>query len=266
MLMNMIINDPKLWLNVLPRKTGAGHKYDYGHAFIYGAPAMTGATRLAAAACARIGAGLVTVLCAQATYDVYRSTLPAHIITRADLEFKHDKLSTRLYGCGGLPCAVDYDRDIPTVLDAAALDNMPDTLTPNYILTPHEGEFARTFPDIQGDRADKAAQAAQHINAVIVLKGLETIIAAPDGQGVINQNAAPVLATAGTGDVLAGMITGLTAQGMPPFDAACAAVWMHGEAGKAIGHGMVASDIELVLPKILTMLANKQQGEPLGFL
>jgi hydroxyethylthiazole kinase-like uncharacterized protein yjeF len=260
----MTFNNPDLWINTLPVRNN-GHKYDYGHAFIYGAPEMTGASRLAASACARMGAGLVSVLCANEAYNIYRTTLPSHIIVQNDLKYKHDKLSARLYGSGGLPCKPDFEQDIPTVLDAEALKYLPDRLSSNYILTPHDGEFAKTFPDIKGDKQKKALVAASQTNAIIVLKGAETIIAHPDRRVVTNHHSSPMLASGGTGDVLAGMITGLLAQGMDPFHAACAAVWIHGEAGLTIGHGLVASDIEAILPKILTMLINSSEGENLGY-
>tara|TARA_B100001750_G_scaffold221236_1_gene209543 strand:- start:56 stop:850 length:795 start_codon:yes stop_codon:yes gene_type:complete len=264
--MDIKSNSPDLWNEALPVKKDSGHKYDAGHAFIYAAPEMTGATRLAATACARMGVGLVTVLCKDDTYDIFRGSLPAHIIARNDLSYYHDKLSARLYGSGGMACKIDFGVDVPTVLDAAALKHLPETLSPHYILTPHEGEFAKTFPDISGDKENAARVAAQMVNAIIVLKGQKTVIAAPDGRVVVNTHASPYLATGGTGDVLAGMITGLLAQKMPSFEAACAGVWMHGEAGIALGAGLVASDIEIILPKILTMLHQRKNHSKPGFL
>lgn len=262
----MIINSPDLWLDSFPLKNDKNHKYDAGSAIVYAAPEMTGATRLAATACARVGAGLVNVLCTNETYDIFRTSLPAHIITRKDLHYKYDKVSARLYGCGGLSREVDFKSDIPTVLDAEALRILPNKLMPNYILTPHEGEFAKAFPEINGSKAEMAIKAAKEINAIIVLKGRETIIAAPSGEIITNDHASPYLATAGTGDVLAGMITGLIAQKMPPFHAACAAVWIHGEAGLVLGPGLVASDIETILPTILKNLFNKGKSKTMGFL
>ena len=272
--MNQIIqNNPDLWRNLLPFKSHNTHKYDHGHALIYGAPELTGATRLAAEACSRIGAGLVTVLSTPETSVIYRETLAAHILVRDDLTWDDARVTARLYGSGGLPCAVDFTRALPTVLDAEALFELPSPLIPApsgrgkasaseqgegntaYVLTPHEGEFARAFPEIKGDRPDRARAAARQTGAVVILKGPETLIAAPDGQIIINTHASPHLATAGTGDVLAGMVTGLLAQKMDVFKACCAAVWIHGDCALKFGPGLVASDLPGLIPRVLQDLS-----------
>ena len=244
-------NNPDLWKDKIPPRQKDGHKYDYGHAVIYAAPELTGATRLAATACARIGAGLTTVLSDPKIADLYRTSLPAHIMVRDDLSWIDKRVTAKLYGPGGLSTKLNYSSDVPTVLDADALIGLPGRLSAGFILTPHEGEFETAFPEIKGKRFDRTKKAAEQSQAIIVLKGAETLITHPDGRIVTNHHASPHLATAGTGDVLAGMIIGLLAQGVEPFDAACAAVWMHGEAAIRFGAGLVASDIPEIIPDIL---------------
>lgn len=243
-------NHPDLWLKTFPRKGLGGHKYDNGLVQVYGAPKLTGATRLASEACARIGAGLVAVVAPKGTEDVYRAALAPHILVY-DQEDQPERVAVRLYGPGGLGVKPDYKSDVPTVLDADALNDLPAGLSENYVITPHEGEFVKAFPDIVGTKLDKARIAAMQIGAVIVLKGADTVIVHPDGRAVINAHASAVLATAGSGDVLAGMIAGLLAQGMPAFEASCASVWMHGEAALRFGPGLVASDLIDLIPEVL---------------
>lgn len=254
----MKINKPEVWAGSLPVKSSDAHKYHYGHAVIYGAPELTGATRLAASAAARMGAGLVTVVSPQERADVYRASLPAHIMVRDELAWDSKKVSARLYGSGGLARGVKIRLNRPCVIDADALLSMPDMLNDNCVLTPHEGEFVRAFPNIEGSRDEKALKAAQKCGAVIVLKGQGSVIAHPDGRVVMNEHDSPYLASAGTGDVLTGMICGLMAQGMPSFEAACAAVWMHGDAGQRIGIGLVASDLIKKIPEILKETLGKR--------
>lgn len=242
-------NNPDLWLKQLPQKEADAHKYDYGHALIYGAPELTGATRLVASACARIGAGLTSVLAENA--EIYRACLPAHIMVRGDVIWSDRRVSARLYGPGGIAKGVKISLSRPCVLDADALLCMPEQLNENVVLTPHEGEFEKIFPKIEGSREEKTLKAAQLSGAVVVLKGAETVIAHPDGRVVVNVHASPYLATAGTGDVLAGLITGLLAQNVPAFEAACAAVWIHGDAALRYGPGLVASDLIDLIPKVL---------------
>jgi NAD(P)H-hydrate epimerase len=157
----------------------------------------------------------------------------------------------------------------PAVLDADALSLFEeterllfDTVEGPVILTPHEGEFRRLFPDLAGDaeltKVERARKAAERARAVVLLKGHDSAIAGPDGRVAINANAPAWLATAGSGDVLAGFAGALVAQGMPAFEAACAACWLHGEAAASIGPGLVADDLPEALPRILrTLLAER---------
>ncbi len=249
----MKVNAPELW--DVPKPGQADHKYSRGMAVIYGAPLMTGATRLAASAAARAGAGLVTVLAPPGTGSIYRISLPAHIIVRDDMQWYDPRITAQLWGPGGLDVKIMLAGVTPAVIDADGLFALPEKLHENVVLTPHEGEFLRLFPDFKGKKTEKALMASQKSGAIVVLKGAESIIAHPDGRIVVNNHASSYLASAGTGDVMAGMIAGLLAQGMEPFDAACAGVWMHGEAGIRLGAGLVASDIPDILPLILRNFA-----------
>lgn len=250
----MISNSPDLWLASFPTPVADGHKYNRGHLAILGAPALTGATRLAASAGSRIGAGLVSVL-SHDQVDVYRASLPPDIMVTSGLLSGLKRVTACLLGPGGyeasrLDDVLRLEDNVPLVLDADAIDIWNQISHP-AILTPHEGEFSRVFPNLTGDRAKRSSEAAFKTQAVIVLKGRETLIAAPNGHICVNTHASPWLAKAGTGDVLAGIIAGLLAQGMSRFEAACAAVWLHGDAALRLGPGLIAGDLEAVLPAVL---------------
>lgn len=267
---NVLLNEPGLWLDKLPRPTADGHKYDRGHCVVLsGGAASTGAARLAAGAALRIGAGLVTVLSPPSALLVNACHLTAVMLRRcasAD-ELKEilgdDRIRSVIAGPGLgrgeqtkalVQALVQSDKAL--VLDADALtafrDDPQGLLSPlsqrgNAVLTPHEGEFARLFgkaPQQGRSRHGKVTEAAEKCGAAIVLKGQKTLIATPGEALVENRHASPFLATAGSGDVLAGAIGGLIAQGMAPHHAACAAVWLHGEAGRRCGPGMISEDLD----------------------
>ena len=232
---------------------------------------MTGAARLAALACMRIGAGLCTVVADSSAAHAYQCGAP-HILyeplTDWPEHLKDSRRKAALLGPGAgqdeglrakvldsvaLTPSVVLDADALTVFSGQAEDLFA-ALNDHCVLTPHEGEFSRLFGDMKGAREDRALAASRLSGALIVLKGAETVIACPDGRIMVNDHASPYLATAGSGDVLAGMILGLLAQGMPAFAASCAAVWIHGEAALRFGPGLVAPDIIEQIPGILREL------------
>lgn len=267
------VNHPSWWLDRFPSPDAAGHKYSRGHALVAGGAVMTGAARMAARAAARAGAGLVTVAAPEAAFPVYAAALTGVIVQPVaglgDLRglLADNRRNAALIGPGaGLgPETRDGVLAILTagkaaVLDADALTVFSDdpralfsAIRSPCVMTPHEGEFARLF-DAAGDKLGRARRAAKQSGAVIVLKGSDTVIAAPDGRAAINGNAPPTLATAGSGDVLAGIVLGLLAQGMPAFEAAAAGVWLHGEAARRFGAGLVAEDLIETLPAALSNL------------
>ncbi|NQY13473.1 MAG: NAD(P)H-hydrate dehydratase [Henriciella sp.] len=253
---DLVKNAPELWTKDLPRPALDGHKYDRGHTVILGSDAYTGATRLAAEACSRIGSGLVSVVSATQA-QTYRQTLPPDIMVADAAPKTLTRVNTLLAGPGGCSEAqadavLALQSDVKLVLDADAIRLWPDVNDRDVIMTPHEGEFSRYFGEPAGDEVARAADAAKRSSAVIVLKRPNTIIAAPDGRIVENHMASPYLAKAGSGDVLAGLIAGLVAQGMPCFAAACAGVWIHGKASERIGPGLVPQDM---FPELRSILA-----------
>ncbi len=284
-------NDPALWISHWPSVDGAGHKYQRGHAVVWGGARMTGAARLSATAAARVGAGLTTVCVPPASWAVYATALtcvmvhalPDHTESTWPMALREllsdRRLNALLIGPGAQAgmqpetlrslalTMLASGRSV--VLDADALSAFqsdPDVLFSAIaahdravVLTPHEGEFARLFGDLDAghshDKLARARAAALRSGAVIVLKGADTVIASPDGRAAVNHGAPASLATAGTGDVLAGCIVGLLAQGMPAWQAACAACWLHGAAARAFGGaGLVADDLPGLLPQALRAL------------
>lgn len=267
-------NGPALWGAAYPWPGPTDHKYSRGHALVVGGGTeTTGAARLAARAALRAGAGAVTLACPPGALIVYAQALEA-VMTRAiaepggfDALLADARKNAVLLGPGNGVGETTRKRVCASlaakkscVLDADALtsfENQPSELfnaiTSPCLLTPHEGEFARLFAH-QGDKPGRARAAAAESGAVVLLKGADTVIAAPDGRVAINHNAPPELATAGSGDVLAGIAVSLLAQGMTAFDAACAAAWLHGEAAARIGPGLIAEDISEALPMVLSAL------------
>jgi NAD(P)H-hydrate epimerase len=266
-------NGPPLWLGAYHWPRAEDHKYSRGHVVVAGGPVLTGAARLAARAAARAGAGLVTVAAPESAWAVYAAALTG-IIVRPMRRFDDfsaligdERVRALVIGPGagvtpetratalaalGTGRAVVLDADALTVF-APAPETLFAAITGPAVLTPHDGEFARLFT-FEGDRLSRARSAARMAGAVVVLKGPDTVIAAPDGRAAINANAPPELATGGTGDVLSGLIAGLLAQGLDPFAAACAGTWLHGEAAREFGPGLVADDLIDTLPVALRRL------------
>ena len=263
-------NDPELWRDRYPWPRNEGHKFMRGHALVLGGARLTGASRLTARAAQRIGAGLVTIAAPSEVWAIYATAMTSVMvapIAGAD-EFSGLLADPRYNAIAIGPGAglgentrscvlASLGSGRATVLDADALTSFqqdPQTLfqaiSGQCVLTPHEGEFARVFK-VAGDKLSRAREAARQSGAVVLLKGAETIIAAPDGRAVVNANAPAELATGGTGDVLTGFVVGLLAQGMTPFDAACAGAWLHGDAGSAVGPGLIAEDLIDTLPGVL---------------
>ncbi len=274
-------NEPDLWRAHLPSLSNDTHKYARGHAAVFsGGPSATGAARLAALSAARAGAGAVTVLSPANALMANAAHLASIMLARIESaeELKafvaERKVRSLVIGPGfgvgekardfvlsllgeeGRTLVIDADvitsfKDEPEALFAACRASKAQA-----VLTPHEGECGRLFPDLAEvpSKLDRARQAAARSSAIVVLKGPDTVIAAPDGRAAINTNGTPLLATAGSGDVLAGIIAGLAAQGIPVWEAACAAVWMHAEPAREFGRGLIAEDLPDALPGVLQKL------------
>jgi len=281
-----ICNAPEAWLARWPWPTAASHKHARGSFMVVtGGASSTGAARLAARAGLRAGAGLATLLCPPSALLV-AATASTAVMTSSFRDT--DALASAVGGAqavlmgpgGGVGAdmranvAAIAATGVPMVLDADALTSFEDgpdelfaLLTPKCVLTPHLGEFRRLFGDLDpgDDKLAAVGAAATRAGCVVLLKGADTVIAAPDAQSdapldqptgipMINANASPFLATAGSGDVLAGVIGGLISQGMSPFDAAAAGAWLHGATGGRLGPGLIAEDLCDALPIVLADL------------
>lgn len=278
-------NEPLLWQAWLPRHEAGTHKFRRGAvAVAAGGLAGVGAPRLGARAALRIGAGLATIICRPEALAAHAGRGPDALMQVAatdsaafEVLLAKRKVAALLAGPAlGLDAMAEsivmaaLGSAAPLVLDADALTLLagsPALLaerlgrrSASTVLTPHEGEFARVFGEAgafspERSRLFRARAAAAATGAVVVLKGPDSVIAAPDGRAAINATGSPALATAGSGDVLGGVVAGLLAQGMPGFEAACAAVWLHGKAGEALGFGLIADDLPEALPGALRLVA-----------
>lgn len=253
----------------LPSLVLAGHKFNRGHAIVVsGGKFNTGASRLAAQSALQIGAGLVTIIGVADALTVHANHVTAVMLAEIDSamklqEFLADERKTAV--CIGPAAGIGEATRLNVetilkshahiVLDADALTSFQNNSSQLFelihkkesgsvVMTPHEGEFARLFGDIAGSKIERAITAAKLSGAIIILKGADTVIAHPDGRATVNTNAPPTLATAGSGDVLAGILTGLLAQNMEAYEAACAAVWVHGNLGASLaGKHFTAEDL-----------------------
>ncbi|MDB5416002.1 MAG: bifunctional ADP-dependent NAD(P)H-hydrate dehydratase/NAD(P)H-hydrate epimerase [Rubritepida sp.] len=260
-------NGPALW--TLPRPGAASHKHSRGHVTILSGREMTGAALLAARAARRAGAGLVTLACADAaSAALHRLAEPGALVLEAEgaaalitALLADPRRETVLAGPGLPPDATTRDMvarllaaNRQLVADAGALtafEGAPEGLRGAALITPHSAEFARLFGPAGEDRLASTRAAAARIQGAVLLKGSDTVIASPDGRAAINHNAPPWLATGGTGDILAGLAAALLAQGMPAFEAACAAAWLHGEAAHRIGRCLLAEDLPAMLGTLI---------------
>lgn len=272
----LLENAPALWAARIAWPTAASHKHARGRVIVVsGDVATTGAARLAARAALRIGAGLVTVLTPPDALLVNGAHLEAVMLHpfETDIELEtaaaavdaavigpaagvNESTVSNLFALARTGAGLVIDADALTVFSEDP-DEMFSVLDRDDVLTPHPGEFERLFPGLLAsapERISAAREAARRSGAVVLLKGSDTVIAAPDGRAVVNTNGSPWLATAGSGDVLSGFIGGLIAQGLDSFDAACAAVWIHAEAAAVFGPGLISEDLPGLAPVVLKRL------------
>ncbi len=268
--LSILENEPRLWRKLFPFPDAQSHKYSRGTALIRGGAVMTGAARLAARAAQRMGAGLVTLAAPSVALPIYAKALESVIVRPCDTAAEwqallDDARQPALLIGPGLGIGEAQRKEVlqalavkrPTVLDADALTNFADAPEALFsqvhgecVMTPHEGEFARLFPRLKGEKTARACAAAEQAGCVVLLKGAETVVAFGQ-EAVVNHNAPPWLATAGAGDVLAGMILGLIAQKMPVFWAAAAAAWAHGRIAALHGPGLIAEDVVEGIPELI---------------
>lgn len=268
-------SDWRLWRDAFPWPDVAAHKHARGHVFVAsGGHGRTGAARLAARAALRVGAGLVTVLSPPDAMAENAAHLTAIMLREAQGEaaLAQAAKAARAFVIGpafgleaghraALNTVLSTQERAPCVLDADALTllaPLQNALDPRDVLTPHVGEFNRLFPGLlekSASRLDAAREGARRAGCVVLLKGPDTIVTAPDGRAVINTSGTPFLATAGSGDVLAGFIAGLIGQGVQSFEAAALAAWLHGRCGETKGPGLMAEDLPEALPSVLNALA-----------
>lgn len=272
-------NEPILWSSLLRRRDLDDHKYKRGHLTILGGANATGAARLAALAARRTGAGLVTIAGPRAALPIYQGAEPGNLVTESDSDESFGQLladerrNAVLIGPGSgrnrrtrqaVLSALALQRQV--VLDADALTvfsqrpgGLFEAISGPVVMTPHAGEFRQVFPDLAGipSKVERTRAAARRSGATVLLKGPDTVIAAPDGRAVVNIHASSALATAGSGDVLSGIVAGLMAQGLAPLAAGAAAAWIHGECGFRFGrHGLIAEDLINCLPEALGAAIN----------
>lgn len=269
---DIFINCCELWQDKLPKYNGDIHKYHKGHAVIVsGDKIHTGASRLAAAAAQRIGAGLVSISSPDDALDIHAAALTSIMIRKRQEiseDLRNEKFNSWCIGpAAGLTEETRQETiglltaGKKTVIDADAItvfENDPEELfkatrnNANSVLTPHAGEFKRIFPELtEHDKISAAREAAVISGAIVIYKGSDTVIANPQGIAVVSENAPSNLATAGSGDVLAGIVCGLMAQNMEIFDAACAAQWIHSECGNIFGPGLISEDLPNLIPEVL---------------
>ena len=272
-------NGPGLWLDGYPWPEPESYKYKRGEVLVLGGEGITGASRMTTLAASRAGAGMVTLAAPEPVWSIYATSLINAIVHsfqgasgwKALLADKRRNVIAIGPGAGvGAPtreyvvAALATKR--ATVLDADALTSFAEAPEDLFsaidgpcVMTPHAGEFMRLF-HVEGDKLARARAAAKQCGAVVLLKGPDTVIAAPDGRAIINANAPAQLATGGTGDVLTGFIAALLAQGMAPFEAAAAGAWLHGAAAAEFGLGLVAQDLPDALPRVLQRLKTQLDG------